>query len=92
MASFSPEVEKDIVNRSKVFGIILGLLCIPTAFMGGIIGACCPLGAFVSIIPVLFWAGLGGFLAAMFLNWSNVKHEDGLSVGVKVGMGRGLCV
>lgn len=90
MARFSAEVENDISKRSKVFGVVLGLVCIPTAFMGGVIGTCCPLGAFVSVIPVVFFALTAGFLAAMFLNWSRVTHEESLGVGVKVGMRTGL--
>lgn len=90
MTTYSREIESDITSRSRVFGITLGVLCMPTAFMGGIVGACCPLGVFVGMIPVLMWSTLAGFLSAMFLNWSAVPHEQSVGVGVRVGMKTGL--
>jgi|GEM_PF-4132221 len=89
MKTYSPEIEADIAKRSKVFGIVLGLLCIPFSFLGGLLGACCPIGGFVGVVPVLLWTGLAGFLAAMFLNWGQVTHEDAIGVGTKVGLRTG---
>ncbi len=48
----SAEVEADVKKRANVFGVVLGLVCIPTAFLGGMIGACCPLGSFIGIVPI----------------------------------------
>lgn len=89
MKTYSPEIEADIAKRSKVFGIVLGLLCIPFSFLGGLLGACCPIGSFVGVVPVVLWTGLAGFLAAMFLNWGQVTHEDAIGVGTKVGLRTG---
>lgn len=89
MKTYSPEIEADIAKRSKTFGIVLGLVCIPFSFLGGLLGACCPIGSFVGVVPVVLWAGLAGFLAAMFLNWGQVTHEDAIGVGTKVGLRTG---
>ncbi len=90
MTDINSPVLEDIRRRSKVFGIVLGLFCLPTALIGGAIGGCCPLGAFIGIIPVTFWAFWAGFLAAMFLDWSSIGHEEALSVGTQVGLRTGL--
>lgn len=89
MKTYSPEIETDIAKRSKVFGIVLGLVCIPFSFLGGVLGACCPLGSFIGVLPVVLWSGFAGFLAAMFLNWGQVTHEDAIGVGTKVGLRTG---
>jgi len=86
----SPEVEADVKRRANVFGIVLGLVCIPTAFLGGMIGACCPMGSFIGVVPVAFWAGWAGFLAAMFLDWGRIGHEQAIEVGARVGLRTGL--
>lgn len=81
---------EDIKKRSLTFGIALGLLCLPFAFFGGILGACCPLGSFIGVAPVVFSAFWGGLLAAMFLEWGAISHEEAMGVGVRVGMRTGL--
>jgi hypothetical protein len=42
------------------------------------------------VAPVVLWGGLGGFLAAMFLDWSRIAHEDAVGVGARVGLKTGL--
>jgi hypothetical protein len=86
MSKYSPEVEADIKRRSNVFGVVLGILCLPFAFVGGALGGCCPLGSFIGVLPVILAGLTGGALGAMFLNWGNIRSEDAMGVGVKVGM------
>jgi len=86
MAHYSEAVEKDIKKRSTVFGVVLGILCLPFAFVAGVVGGCCPLGSFMGVLPVSLAGGLAGTLAAMFLEWGQIDSEQALGVGAKVGL------
>jgi len=86
MKRFSPEVEADIRKRSNVFGLVLGILCLPFALIGGSLGACCPLGSFIGVAPVIFAGLFSGALAAMFLDWGRIQSDEAMQVGVKVGL------
>jgi hypothetical protein len=86
MGKYSAEVEADINKRSNIIGVVLGVLCLPFAFVGGALGGCCPLGSFIGVLPVVLAGLTGGALAAMFLNWGNIRSQDAMGVGVKVGM------
>src|SRR5882672_7731758 len=86
MAKYSDAVENDIKKRSKVFGIVLGVLCLPFTIVAGMMGGCCPLGSFLGVFPVAVAGGTAGALAAMFLNWGQISSEEALGAGVKVGL------
>jgi len=86
MVKYSDAVENDIKKRSKIFGLVLGILCLPFAFVAGSLGGCCPLGSFLGVLPVALTGGLAGTLAAMFLDWGQISSQDALGVGVKVGL------
>lgn len=86
MSKYSPAVEADIKRRANVFGAVLGVLCLPFAFAGGMCGGCCPLGSFIGVLPVLVAGPTSGALAAMFLDWGNIRSQDAMGVGVKVGL------
>ncbi len=90
MASFSPDITQDIRRRSTVFGVFLGLCCIPFSMAAGAFGGCCPGGALVGAIPPVGAALLASGLAAMFLNWDRIGHEEALGVGVSLGLRTGL--
>ena len=79
MAKYSDAVENDIKKRSKIFGLVLGVLCLPFAFVAGSLGGCCPLGSFLGVLPVAFAGGLAGTLAAMFLDWGQISSQDALA-------------
>lgn len=90
MSDLPREVTDDIARRSRVYGVVFGLLCLPTAVLAGIVGSCCPAGGLLGVAPICLWAFVGGLGAAMALDWTRVPPEMGNTVGVKVGLRAGL--
>ncbi len=80
----------EIKKRSITFGVAVGLLSLLCSPFVGTLAGCCPIGALINIVPVVFSALLAGELAAMFLDWSQIPHEQAMSAGVRCGALTGL--
>lgn len=85
MPQFSEEARQDILKQSLIFGVIMGACCIPFTFFGSSLGMCCPFANLLAMVPVIFAGSLGGFLAAMFLDWRSIPAKDAMLAGVQVG-------
>jgi len=80
----------DIKKSGIKFGAIAGASSLIFAPFIAFLGACCVLGTFLQIIPVVLAASIGGFLAVICLDWTMIHPSEATSVGVKCGGIAGL--